>query len=526
MVRGFLSCRKLAALSVMVLTPVVLLADEPPNRSAVAAKKSEAATKKAEKTEKADAKKSESTSAAAKPDKPETVKATRGPLVASVSVKGVAQPTRMIEFSVRPKGWTGPLLVKKAVEHGTKVSAGETLVEFDAEKLDLALRDAREERELAGLAIKQAEIELAVMEKQLPLDLAAAERAASMAAEDEKRFTEIDRPLAQEAAAYSVKSATFRLQYANEELDQLRKMYRDKDLTEDTEKMILRRYENEVDRAGFALKESQAAADRTLRVQLPRQEQSVREAVEKSVLNLLKTREIQPLSVRQKQLALSKMKYDDKKAREKLAELEADRAALTVTAPTDGLAYYGRYQRGQWAISSGPQGSPLSGVGAVSPGEVFLTLVAPSPVVIRGEVEEKEVSGLKAGLAGKLTPTARPEQRLPVKLERIAAVPRDGKFELIAEPQQHEGWGGMLPGMTGTLRFVTANKEAAITVPASAVFDDEMNDTKVVYLPGKEGGKPQKKTVTVGLTSGDRVEITEGLSDGEEILATKPKSAG
>src|SRR5581483_10553787 len=99
--------------------------------------------------------------------------------------------------------------------------------------------------------------------------------------------------------------------------------------------------------------------------------------------------------------------------------------------------------------------------------------------------------------------------------------PQGGKFEVRIEPDGDKA-AGLVPGMTCSVRFVTARKESALTVPASAVFEDD-DDAKYVYRPGKAGGKPQKKTVKVGITAGDRVEIVEGLSEGDEILASKPK---
>jgi len=459
----------------------------------------------------------------AKPEPPKaaTVKVEKGPLTAAVTLKGVVAAERAEELSLRPKAWTGPLLVKKAVEHGSAVKAGDVLVEFDTEKLDLALRDARQERELAEIAIRQAEAELPLLERQLPLDLGSAERTARHAAEDLRRFLDIDRPLAEEFVAFRLKSANFRLETARDDLKQLQKMYRDKDLTEETERIILKRYQYMVEVAEFFLKDSKIMADEVLKIQIPRKEQSVKEAVEKADLALAKARDVQPLAVKQKQSALVKLRYDETKAKERLADLQADRAGLTVKAPADGLAYHGRFVRGQWTVPTGPQGPALLRGGVVMPGDVFLTVVAPSPVVVRADAEEKELPGLKPGLAGKVTPTADPEKKLPAKLARIAPAPQGGKFEVRIEPDGDKA-AGLVPGMTCSVRFVTARKESALTVPASAVFEDD-DDAKYVYRPGKAGGKPQKKTVKVGITAGDRVEIVEGLSEGDEILASKPK---
>jgi multidrug efflux pump subunit AcrA (membrane-fusion protein) len=172
-------------------------------------------------------------------------------------------------------------------------------------------------------------------------------------------------------------------------------------------------------------------------------------------------------------------------------------------------------------VPAGPQGPSLSGVGPVNPGDVFLTIITPNKLVVRAEADEKELPGLKSGLTGRLTPTADPDHKRAAKLARVAAAPLNGKFELRVEPDG-EPMDGLLPGMTCAVRFVTARKERALSVPAASVFTDEAEDLKYIYRPVR-GGKPEKRTVKVGLTSGDRVEIVDGLSEGDEILASKPK---
>jgi HlyD family secretion protein len=454
------------------------------------------------------------------PPKVATVKVEKAPLTAAVTFKGVVQAEKAEELTLRPKAFSGPLLVKKAVEHGSSVKAGAVLVEFDTEKLDLALRDAKQERELAEVAIRQAEVELPLLERQGPLDLASADRTFRQATEDLRRFLDIDKPLAEEFVAFRLKSANFRLETARDDLKQLQKMYRDKDLTEETERIILKRYQYMVEVAEFFLTDSKIMSEEMLKVQIPRRELNTKEAVEKADLALAKARDVQPLTVQQKRLSLAKLRYEEKKAKEKLADLEADRAAMTVKAPADGLAYHGRFVRGQWMVPSGPQGPALLRGGVVMPGDVFITVVNPAQVVVRAEAEEKELPGLKSGAPGKVTPTADPDKKLAAKLTKVAAAPSGGKFELRIELDDRPA--SLVPGMTCSARFVTARKESALTVPSSAVFEDD-DEAKYVYRPGKGSAKPEKKTVKVGITSGDRVEIVEGLSDGDEILASKPK---
>jgi multidrug efflux pump subunit AcrA (membrane-fusion protein) len=451
--------------------------------------------------------------------KPETVKVEKGPLTAAVVLKGTVQSEVTTELSVRLKTWTGQLVARKAVEHGTVVKAGDVLVEFESEKLDREIRDARHDRDQAQLAISLAEIELPILEKQAPLDLAAAERDYKQAVEDMKRFVEVDKKMTIQSAEFTLKSANFYSEYAKDELKQLQKMYRDKDLTEETEQMILKRYKHSVESAELYAAFAKLDNEHTLKIELPRREQNVKTAVEKAELNLIKARDSQPLTLKQKKLALAHLHYDEAKAKEHLAELDIDRAALTVKAPVDGLAYHGRFVNGQLMVPAGSQGPALHGVGLINPGDVFLTIVSTGKLVVRAEVEEKEISGLKPGLTGKLTPTAFTDKKLPCEITRMAVAPHEGKFEVRIKLDGKSI--GLVPGMTGSARFVTTQKKDALTVLASAVFEDTSEDTHYVYRVLK-GGKHEKKTVKVGITSGDKTEILEGLAEGDEILTSKP----
>jgi hypothetical protein len=443
-------------------------------------------------------------------------KVEKGTLTAAVTVKGVVEAGSAAEVSVKPKAWAGPLQVKKAVDHGAPVKAGDVLVEFDADKLDQALKDARQERDLADLAIRMAELELPILEKQLPLDLAAAEREQKNAADDLKRFVEVDKPLAIQTAEQQLKQSNFSLEYARDELKQLTKMYKDKDLTEETEEMILKRHKHQVESAEFFARRAKIATETTMTVTLPRQEQAAKDKAMMTEIALAKARDIQPLAVNQKRLTLAKLRYEQAKAREKLSDLEKDRAALTAKAPADGLAYHGRAVRGQWSTGGGPGGGLQPG-GAVMPGEVFVTVVSADKLSVRAEVDEKDLAGLKKGQAAKVTATAFPDKKLSGTVAKVAAAPLGGKFEVRVELDGDAD--GVVPGMTGTVRVVTATKKDALSVPAAAVFTDDDGETRYVYRTGKG---QQKHPVKVGMTAGDRVEIVEGLEEGDVILPTKP----
>ncbi len=452
------------------------------------------------------------------PAKPPTVKVEKSTLVAAVTAKGVVEAGTTDEVSIKLKAWMGPLAVKKVlVEHGTAVKKGDVLVEFDPEKLDQAIRDARQDRAISELALRQTELELPILEKQLPLDMAAAERDNKIALEDLKRFLDIDKPQSLQSAEFQLKSSAFSLEYAKDELKQLQKMYKDKDLTEETEEMVLKRQKYSVEMAEFSFKRSKLTTEQTVKIDLPRREQTARDTAAKSDLSFSKTKDSLPLSLAQKKLSFSKLKYEEVKAKDKLADLEADRAALTVIAPADGLVYYGKAVRAQWS-----GGTTLAPGGIVQTGEVFLTVVGTASLFVRAEVDEKDLRGLKAGLAGKATATAFPETPLAAKVTRVAAAPLGGKYEVRLELAGDPAAMGVVPGMTCSVRLVTAQRKDALSLPASAIFSDDTDEpSNFIYLSGK-ADMLGKRAVKIGKAFGDRVEILEGAKLGDEVLASKP----
>jgi multidrug efflux pump subunit AcrA (membrane-fusion protein) len=416
----------------------------------------------------------------------------------------------------------GSLTVLKAVEQGTAVKKGDTLVELDLEKIDQAIRDLQVDRHLSDLALQQAEEELPVLEKSTPLDLAAAERFRKQADEDLKKFVEVSRPLAEETANNGVKNAAYFVEYAREELKQLQKMYRNKDLTEETEEIILKRQRHMVEMAEFNLRSAKVRQEETLKVSLPRQEQSLRNAAAKQAIAWDKARNTLPLAVSQKRLSLQKLKYEHERTLEKLDNLLKDRELFTVRAPADGVVYYGKCTRGEWTAASTVRAKLQPG-GTLPAEEVFMTVVTPRPLLVHAAVEEKDLRLLRAPMKGRAVPAAYPDLRLPAQLLWVSNVPESaGSFQARIGIEAGNGADRLMPGMACTIKLTAFNKKDVLTVPAGAVFTDEDNDEDhYVYLASQKG-KPEKRPVRVGQSANGKTEVLGGLSEGDEVLTSKP----
>jgi len=449
---------------------------------------------------------------------PETAVADRGPFESVLVAKGGFEPVDFAVVEFRPKSWSQPLDVTRVVAHGSRVNAGDPLVEFDTEKLDRAIADLRVDLAAGEAALELARKDLPAAEALHPIEMAEAERAAKVAAEDLARFLAIDKAAAEEQSRFAVRAAEERLKYAREELTQLERMYKDKDLTEETEEMILQRTRFDVQQAEQSLKRIKEASEETLTLGIPRREIEARRGAEKAAIALEKAKATLPTALAQKKLALAKQEHERSESLRRLAELEADRAAAMVRAPRAGMVYLGRFRDGSWSTSAvaakAVVGQP------VQPVELDFTILDPDRLQFRGKVEEKDLHLLAAGLAGRVEPTGYPDAEVAVTLAPFVPVPREGTFEPLFAVAPRAGGPTLLPGMTGTLRCVVARRPEAVTLPAAAVFRDD-DGSRHVYLVAADG-TAVKKPVKAGLTSGGRTEILDGVAAGDRVRTTKP----
>jgi multidrug efflux pump subunit AcrA (membrane-fusion protein) len=420
---------------------------------------------------------------------------------------------------VQPPPSQGPLTIRKIVEHGAAVKKGDTLVAFDTRKIDEVIEELEKERKFAEANIKLAEEELPLFEKSLPAELAVAETAKKRADEDLKYFLEVGRPQAEKQIEMYVKMGKFSLEFAQEELRQLEKMYKSHDLTEETEKLILRRQQFYVDMYNFYYQEALVERDHALKHVLPDREVALKENQVKQELALEKARKTLAPTLTQKQQALLKMHFDRDKANSRLDKILKDKAAMTIHAPMEGVVYHGRFHRGRWTASEST-GEKLIPNGTVYGEEVFLTVVKPRPVVLHLHIDEKEVHHLKPGSEGSAKFVVNPDRKLPAKVAKLSAVPvSPGKFEAQVVLDLEAADATLMPGMACSVKFVPYAKLFAIAVPSKAVHEED--DKYVVYVLGK-GGKQEKRDVTPGRSDGDHTEILAGLREGEEVLLERP----
>ncbi len=452
--------------------------------------------------------------------KPATQKLKKGPFRIEVGLDGVFEAQNQAELFIRPQEWAA-LSVLKAVDHGAVVKQGDLVLALDTEKIDRVIADLRSELELNALALKQATAQLAAMEKIAPLEVQANNRSRRITEEDWKRYQDVEKPLMAKVTEFRLKAAQETLEYAEEEYRQLEKMYQADDLLEETEKIVLRRAKNGVDRARLSLELAQAANEEAVKLSLPRMDERAKDQTERSLIDTEYTKINLPLLMGKHRLELEKLQVVRNLGEEKLKKLISDREAMMVKAPVEGIVYYGRSVRGKWSALSV---ETLRRGASIMPNEVFMTVVQTRPLTIRTTVPESQSQRVRAGLQAVVQPVGFAGLKLSAIVQRVGTIPLGSSgFDCQLTVASDGLSSAIVPGMNCEMKMISYKKTDALTVPPKAVFTEEFDPAKqYVYLRGQDG-KPQKRVVTLGERNDKQVEVLQGLAEGDEILLEKPK---
>ncbi len=361
-------------------------------------------------------------------------------------LQGDFQAVKATAIELEPKQLK-TLKVEAAVEHGQAVSKGEIVIQLDREPYEESLRNAQRDLRSAEIALHEAEVQLDVAKRRQKLALQAAERADRVATEELKKWVTAGREQRVKSIERSVQSARNSLEYQQEELRQLEKMYEADDLTEETEEIILKRTRDAVEAAQYYLERAEQSAKEAMEYELPRTEENLHVAIREAALALEEARALADTKIEKQQIALDKQREELEKKHEALQELRQDRRLLEIKAPYDGYAYYGESSQGKWSTLSAAQ-TMLQPGSSLKPNTVVMTIARPSPLVVQLSVPEAQIRHLEAGKRVTVRPLAFSDAELRGKIERVSHIPvSDGSFEAVITVKLGDWQDRLVPGM-------------------------------------------------------------------------------
>jgi len=455
--------------------------------------------------------------------KPKPHKVKRDKLKIEVELDGIFVAGEMEEVALRPEVWSR-FEVLEAVEHGTYVKKGDILVRFDDEKIEKDLAEEALDQRIAELSLMRDEEEFPRLKRMLELSFESAERKNEQVQADYKYYHATDRPLIVQIANFRYKSAEEELAAAQEELNQLQKMYEADELTEETEEIVLRRQQFAVETAELLLELNKENRDYTLNVSLPRSDESYESAKEAAELSYKQAKTAMEVGLTRNNYNMEKKRRARAESVERHGKFLSDKGLMEVRAPTDGVVYYGKCLNGKWSQVASLQ-AKLKPFGSAAPNSVLMTIVKPGSLHIESRVGEKELPDLKAGLKATIIPTADKELKLEGRVARVGSIPgASNKFtvELDVDTTQSPEW--LVAGMTCDAKVITYENKEAVVVPRDLVQTDEDDEQiKYVMLVDLEEDEPVRRKVKLGRKHDKVVEILNGLVEGDQIIKEEKK---
>ena len=180
-------------------------------------------------------------------------------------------------------------------------------------------------------------------------------------------------------------------------------------------------------------------------------------------------------------------------------------AYTTVDSPLDGTVSALDVQLGSIVAS---------GTGGFSGGTTIMTLSDLSRIFVTATVDESDIGGVAVGQAARVVVDSFPGRTFGGRVVRIATTGVSASnvvtFEVKVEVlDDHKDL--LKPQMTGTVTIVEASRPDVLHVPAAAVTRQAGRAT-VTLADGS------KRSVTLGLSGSDEVEVTSGLKAGEPVV--------
>lgn len=248
-----------------------------------------------------------------------------------------------------------------------------------------------------------------------------------------------------------------------------------------------------------------------------------KEKIENAMINLERTRilyeegAVSKSQLEQAELSASQLSLDALQGQVKQAEIAYQQSLSQLEQARVG------YDQAQSGLDNTVVKSPIKGtvsalnvvqgqIAAAS--QVAATVVEMDRVYLQVNVVENIVTKLQEGQKAQVRVSALSEEFIESTVEYVSptADPRSQLYTVRVYLDNADK--AIKPGMSGEVKLVLDSVDKAIIVKSDAVLDED--GESFVYVV--QDGKAIKRTVEVGLDTGDHVEVKSGLTAGEKLI--------
>jgi HlyD family secretion protein len=194
---------------------------------------------------------------------------------------------------------------------------------------------------------------------------------------------------------------------------------------------------------------------------------------------------------------------------DRLASFKRQVEHCTIRAPHDGFLIYANDPWRNLIIEAGME---------VHQRQILFYLPDLAKMEVKTLLHESIVKKVQDGMRTKVRVEGLPDHVLEGHVVSIASLPTRNFFSevtyYVALVKLDNIPRGLLPGMTAEVEISTAHRPDALTIPTQAMTVED--GLEVCYVSDGEG--LERREIKLGQASQDRLEVTEGLSEGEQVV--------
>jgi membrane fusion protein, multidrug efflux system len=195
--------------------------------------------------------------------------------------------------------------------------------------------------------------------------------------------------------------------------------------------------------------------------------------------------------------AHDQIRFDLESARASLDLAQLELAYTNVTAPISGVVAQRMIKQGNLVSLNAP----------------VYRIVNNQQLEAVMNVPEREMAVIQAGLPVRMLVDAVPGQVFEGRIDRVSPV-MDAGSGTFRVTSVFDGKQVLRPGMFGRIEIVYDRRENVLTVPRTALLDDESEPALYVVRDGKS----VRVAIKTGYSNGDIIEVVSGLKPGDIVI--------
>ncbi|TAH36833.1 MAG: HlyD family efflux transporter periplasmic adaptor subunit [Planctomycetota bacterium] len=428
--------------------------------------------------------------------------------------EGSFVPAEAAEIQLWPDEYSGDWMFLEVLPHGTYVNSGDVIARLDQRRYADQLHDAELDFKTGELTQRNAEEQARMEEERAREEHTNARAALERARKDLKGWEEFELAFRQRQNQLSDAYSQDNIADQEDELSQLEAMYRDDELVDATEEIVLKRSRRQLARSreGQELQRDRRRYDDEYEIAV--QTETRREALRNQESAFQRLERSQELERRLREDRVARGADRLQRQQERLEALRRDGALFEVRAPRSGVLLHGAPD------DYGPGKTPPRHERAGRPGirATLFSIADPDRMRVALFVDEADLPKIRDGMGAEVTAAPAPGQEWVGSL-RLERFPAPGQNRYAGSVELAQPVRGLAAGMKAGVQLVTETQKAVFVLPRSAVFGS--GDDAHVFVAADDGSV-RSTPVKLGAAHGNEVVVEGALAEGARVLLAEP----